>query len=245
MFEIGPLLGALLICAVYAAGGLTKPLAHGFGRKWTSFAAGVSVAYVFEEILPELEVQKQSFIGSMVERPLFAEKRVYVFALLGFVLFAGLEHIRRRLRAPRSGSRWPDAYNLGHLAAMGLYNVVIGYLLAGRAEPNPEEHPERSVAAYVLAMSLHVMILDHQLSEAHSWVYERWGRSWLAGCVLGGWFLGTTEHLSEAAFSRLFAVIAGGVVFTSANEELPTDSAGRFLWFVLGAALYGGILLVT
>jgi hypothetical protein len=34
--------------------------------------------------------------------------------------------------------------------------------------------------------------------------------------------------ISEVAFARLFAFIAGGMVMTSAQAELPTDRNGRF-----------------
>ena len=49
----------------------------------------------------------------------------------------------------------------------------------------------------------------------------------------------------EVVISRLFAFVAGGVVMTSMNEELPRERAGRFWWFVLGSTGYALVLLMV
>ena len=47
----------------------------------------------------------------------------------------------------------------------------------------------------------------------------------------------------ETALARLFAVLAGGVVITSASAELPRDREGRFWFFALGAVGYAALLI--
>lgn len=51
--------------------------------------------------------------------------------------------------------------------------------------------------------------------------------------------------MAEAVISRLFAFVAGGVVMTSMNEELPREREGRFWWFVLGTIGYAIVLLLV
>ena len=67
---------------------------------------------------------------------------------------------------------------------------------------------------------LHFLIVDHALREEHGRAYDRTGRWVLAASVLMGWAVGTTTPLSEVAFARLFAVLAGGVVITSLKAEM-------------------------
>src|SRR5215471_12741402 len=97
---------ALFLAATYALGGplFARGAAAGIWerRLWVSAAAGVSVAYVFVDVLPELAAQRQIFLDSAGHRIAFAEQRIYVLALLAFVILYGLEHIvlasRERLR---------------------------------------------------------------------------------------------------------------------------------------------------
>ncbi|MEY4519559.1 MAG: hypothetical protein RLZZ499_2159 [Cyanobacteriota bacterium] len=58
---------------------------------WLSFASGVSVAYVFVHILPELSQAQETVTGAIGEALAFLEHHVYLLALLGLAVFYGLE----------------------------------------------------------------------------------------------------------------------------------------------------------
>jgi hypothetical protein len=58
---------------------------------WLSFASGVSVAYVFVHILPELSKAQQTVTKAVGEALAFLEHHVYLLALLGLAVFYGLE----------------------------------------------------------------------------------------------------------------------------------------------------------
>jgi hypothetical protein len=205
-----------------------------------SVAAGVSVAYVFVDVLPELAAQHETFRKAAGEGLLFAEQRIYVLALLSFVALYGLEHMvlasreRRREAAPEAAD---PGYWL-HLGGFAAYSALIGYLLVERAGRGP-----LALAVYGLAMALHFLIVDHSLREEHGRVYDHGGHWVLAASVLAGWVAGATTPLSEVVFARLFAVLAGGVVITSLRAELPGEREGRFWPFCLGAAAYTVLLL--
>src|SRR5262245_27270135 len=63
-------------------------------RRWISAAAGVSVAYVFVDVLPELAAQQKVFVNAAGNLDmLFGEGRIYFLTLLAFVAFYGLDHI--------------------------------------------------------------------------------------------------------------------------------------------------------
>ena len=241
--SLGSLGVAAILALVYASGAWLA--GHGAERvwarrRWVSAAAGVSVAYVFVEVLPELGTQHLTFRKAAGEGLLFAEQRIYVLALLSFVVLYGLEHMvlasrERRREAVATGVADP-VYWL-HLGGFAAYSALIGYLLVERAERGP-----LALAVYGLAMALHFLIVDHSLREEHGRIYARGGHWVLAASVLAGWVAGATTPLSEVVFARLFAVLAGGVVITSLTAELPGEREGRFWPFCLGAAAYAVLL---
>jgi hypothetical protein len=242
----GSLGAAVLLALMYPLGGRLQARGAGAAvwgrRRWVSAAAGVSVAYVFVDILPELAAQHGAFLQAVGHGVLFAEQRIYVLALLAFVTLYGLEHIvlasRERDRAGETAVG--GAVYWLHLAGFAAYSGLIGYLLVERAERGPV-----ALAVYAFAMALHFLILDHALREGHGRFYGRTGRSVLAASVLLGWLVGARTPLSDVAFARLFALLAGGVVITTVTAELPGERRGRFWPFCLGAVGFATLLLLT
>jgi hypothetical protein len=242
------LVAAIVLALVYAlrggAGAGERTEQFWSRRRSISAAAGVSVAYVFVDVLPELAVHNRSIVEAAgASEPLFAERRVYILALASFVVLYGVEHIVLAARGRRAegvveGTR--DAIYWLHLGGFAAYSALIGYLLVERAE--------RGLAAlvvYTLAMAVHFLIVNHALAEQHGGAYRRGGHGWLAASVVAGWVVGAMLPLSEVTLARLFAVLAGGIVITSLRSELPDERHGRFWPFVLGAVLFAGLLLAT
>lgn len=206
-------------------------------RRWISAAAGISVAYVFVDVLPELGAQQQAFAKATANAPfLFVQERMYAVALGSFVFFYGLDHMvlsrkEQRRDAIESGER--DAIYWLHLIGFAAYSALIGYLLVERAERG-----WLSLATYTFVMAVHFLIVGHSLAEDHG-LQQRSSSGWLlAASVLAGWAIGSTTELSDMTFARLFAVLAGGVVITSIGHEMPRDEQGRFWYFFFGASLF-------
>jgi len=213
-------------------------------RRWISAAAGVSVAYVFVDVLPELAAQNRAIVEAAGEEPLlFAEQRIYILALLSFVVLYGLDHLvlasRETRRSVVETGRRDGAYWL-HVLGFAAYSALIGYLLVERAERGTA-----MLMVYTAAMAMHFLIVNHSLAEEHGHAYRRGGHWLLAAAVIAGWLGGTLAPLSEVAFARLFAVLAGGIVITSLRSELPEDRAGRFWPFVAGAVAFAALLMLA
>ena len=210
-------------------------------RLYLSAAAGISVAYVFIDVLPELEVQRQALVeASGGAALLFAEKRVYLLSLFSFVVVYGLEHlalITHDKRATDVAEGRPDAVFWIELAGYAAYSALIGYLVVDRGE-----HGSLALGVYTFAMAIHFLIVDHGLTEEHRRVYVPRGRVVLAASVLLGWGIGVAMPLSEAVVARLFAVLAGGVVIASLRAELPDNRTGRFWPFCIGAVVFAVFL---
>lgn len=213
-------------------------------RRLLSASAGASVAYVFVDVLPELAAQHRvvAEAAGSAELP-FAEQRVYILALLSFVVFYGLEHLVVADREHREGTGASDdeaRFFPAHVLAFGGYTVLIGDLLVQRSGEGAW-----ALAIYTLAMAVHFFIVAHALSERFHRPYARWGRWVLAASVIVGWALGATARISEVTFARLFAVLAGGVVITSVQGELLGERQGRFWPFVLGALVFAVALMLA
>lgn len=235
---------ALALAAVYAGGGRPGGVEKSLRtRRWISLAAGASVAYVFVDVLPELAVQHEAFLRVAGEGLLFAEQRIYLSALAGFVAFYGLEHmvLASRARGRRhAGGGAGDAVYWLEVAGFAAYSWLIGYLLVERAEAGGT-----SLAIHGAAMALHFRVVGHTLQEEHGLAYDRGGRWLLAGSVVAGWVVGAATHVSAVVLSRLYGLVVGGVVITSVKAELPREGEGQFWLFCLGAAGYGLLLLAT
>lgn len=206
---------------------------------WLSAAGGVSVAYVFIHLLPELAAHQRRFEAHGLLETI--EAHSYLIALAGLALFYGLERLIRRHRARRdvdgeeaSGIFWI------HLGAFAVYNLLIGYLLVHREEPGLE-----GLLLFGIAMAFHFLVNDQGLREHHGRAYHDRGRWILAAAPVAGWALGLAIQVPPLAVSALFALLAGGVILNVLKEELPEDRESRFWAFAAGAGAYSALLLAS
>lgn len=208
--------------------------------RWLSFGSGVSVAYVFVHLLPELERAGAAIeaTGSVVATSF--ERHVYLVALAGFALYYGVEQLVSRWRNDRAPfgvalSHAPVFWT--HVGAFAVYDALVGYLLVERG----------TLAAAVLfavAMALHLLVNDVGLREAHEERYDSAGRWLLAAATLCGGAVGVTVNVPTPLVGTVLAFVAGGVVLNAIKEELPTERESRFWAFGVGAGGYTSVLLL-
>lgn len=233
---------ALLVAAVIAGVHVVAP------RLWAdridarspvlSIAGGVSVAFVFVHLLPELSTAQAAVDDTPGLLP-YLERHVYLLALLGMVAFYGLQSASRR-RPAGEDNRGGWAALWVSLGVFGTYNAIIGYLLV--------EQAATGMAAPVyfgVAMGLHLLVIDEALDEQHRDAYGSSGRYVLAGSVVAGWAVGMLTHVSQVALGLAIAFLAGGIILNVLKQELPAEREGRFGYFAVGAAAYTLLLLVA
>ncbi|WP_119157399.1 hypothetical protein [Caldimonas tepidiphila] len=232
------LASVLAFVAIHVFVGRLRFLSGTPRSRWLSIAGGVSVAYVFLHLLPELG-EGQRVLAEAMEGPLgFAERHVYLIALAGLVAFYGLERLAlTSRRGGREGATSAGVFAL-HIVSFALYNLLIGYLLLHREGNAPADLP-----FFALAMALHFVVSDHGLREHHKGRYDRVGRWVLAAAVLGGWLLGLFVEIERAVIAVLIALLAGGVILNVMKEELPEERESRFTSFLAGVAGYSALLL--
>ncbi len=212
--------------------------------RWLSAASGISVAYVFVHILPDLAEEQEALRKAVGEGFAFLEDHVYLVALLGLAVFYGLDRVAKGSRRRKRSAGKDDSMEAGvfwlHVASFSAYNALIGYLLLHRETPGLE-----SLFLFAFTLALHFVVVDYGLRKDHKEIYDRIGRWILAAAVLVGWGIGLFGEASEAALAVLFAFLAGGIVLNVLKEELPDERESSFGAFALGAAFYAAILLIA
>lgn len=233
----------VLLAIVHLLAGRLRFMHRTPRSQWLSFAGGISVAYVFVHIFPELAKTQEDLGGERNAWP-WVEHHAYLVAMIGLILFYGLERVvitTRDRRGPESAEQETDVradvFWL-HIGSFLLYNGLIGYLLARR-----DQDDLSSLLTYAFAMALHFFVNDYGLRKSHRRTYDRLGRWWLVAGLAGGWVLGMVTEVGVAATGVLFALLAGGVILNVLKEEVPAESQSRFWPFAVGAAAYAALLL--
>ncbi|QHL87292.1 hypothetical protein GU926_07540 [Nibribacter ruber] len=209
---------------------------------WLSGAGGVSVAYVFLHLFPELQEGQEHVQEVARQQGLsFLKHHMYLMALLGLVIFYGLERMAITSRAAGKGGADtpPPAVFWIHILSFAVYNALIGYLLHQRERQDWQE-----VLLYFVAMALHFVVNDFGLKEHYKERYRHVGRWCLVLSLAVGWMVGLALAVSEAATALLLAFLAGGVILNVLKEELPEERKSFFSAFLVGAAAYSLLLLL-
>lgn len=210
--------------------------------RWLSAAGGVSVAYVFLHLLPELAEGRETLEREMEGVLGVAEHLVYLIAFLGLAAFYGLERAAKTAGGKSSSRDMDPAAQTGvfwvHIGSFSLYNALIGYLLLHRRTSGLSD-----LVLFAVAMALHFVVTDFGLREHHRHAYVRVGRWVLSAAILVGWAVGAMSELPEAAITALIALLAGGVILNVLKEELPEERESRYTAFLLGGMAYAALLL--
>ncbi|HEV2612604.1 MAG TPA: hypothetical protein VGU61_20240 [Noviherbaspirillum sp.] len=210
--------------------------------RWLSIAGGVSIAYVFLHLLPEVTAADRTIkeaSGSLLQ---WIDHHGFLVALVGVTVFYGLE---RAVRRSKYGDDWEGSEKKAsrkvfwlHLASFSFYNVVVGYLMIHHNTMGP-----LSFGFFTVAMALHFVVVDFGMRDDFKEDYGRIGR-WVISLSLAlGWLLGYSHALSEHIVSIFIAFLGGGIVLNAIKEELPDERQSDFLAFVGGVGGYAALLL--
>ncbi|WP_412068734.1 hypothetical protein [Rubrivirga sp. IMCC43871] len=205
-----------------------------------SAAGGISVAYVFAHLLPEVAAGQEALAEAGLRGGVLDGSHAWLLALAGLVVFYGLEQLaqRSRERSSEGGDRTEAEVFWVHMGSYGLYNVLVGYLLAA----DPLDAALVSRLTFAAAMALHFLVNDVGLRDHHKARYTAVGRYVLATAVVGGAGLGLAGQVPESLIAGLVAFLAGSVVLNVLKEELPDERESRFWPFAAGAFGFAALL---
>jgi len=211
--------------------------------RFLSVAGGISVAYVFLHLLPELGVFQDELQGEIEGTAWrFLEHHIYLVAMFGLVFFYGLEQMVKssKRRHKNSGERnSKDGVFWIHIGSFTLYNALIGYLLV-----REEYESAWGMLFFFIAMGVHFITNDKGLRATHKEDYDKYGRWLLTFAILIGWGIGVVMEVNDLIISFLTALLAGGVILNVLKEELPEERESSFSAFCIGIVGYSILLLL-
>ena len=230
MMSIDPgFLSLLALVAVHLFANQAKVLGWVWHGRFLSFAAGISFAYVFVDLLPALE-KGQPILRKAFETMIpYFDRHVYLIALFGVLFFYGFH------TDPEDGSKrsfW--------LAMLGyvVFNFFVGASLSDSS--NPDIQP---IALFTIAMGMHYFVNDHSAEVEHPDLYESTARWLLIASLVLGYAVGYLTHIPDAVVVIVVSFLAGGVFLNALRYELPKRNQIGYMYFLCGSLLYTAILL--
>ena len=197
--------------------------------RWLAAASGMSAAYVFVHLLPELaDAQAEWLIRRPTSHALqWLETQVYFAALIGVILALGLE---RKVRSRRRRQFWL------HIAAFAVYNALIGGFALRLKGVVP-------LVLAVIAFGGHFLVNDHNLEVQFGPMYRRFGRWLLAGALLVGWALAVRWPLPALLVDAVLGLVSGGIILNVIKEEFPDGPETPLSPWIIGAVGYAVLIL--
>lgn len=203
---------------------------------YLSFAGGVSVAYVFIHLLPELLKAQKFLEEDLLASVKFLESHAFLLALAGLIVFYGLERLAKLHK--KEEKRFSENLYWIHIFSFSIYNFIIGYGILHR-----ENMSKSSLAFYAIAMALHFLVNDFGLYNHFEKRYLKSGRWILSLSILLGYVGGLLIDVSEGVLIILISFISGGIILNILKEELPAEKESKFSAFLFGSVIYTVMLL--
>lgn len=221
-------------------------LIHGFATKipifalvprfrWLSFAGGVSLGYVFLEVFPQLSKIQEKIEHSEIPVINYLEHNVYLFALIGLMVFYGLDLLAFQSKKDNNS----NAFWI-HIITFSILNVITGYLLQDLGN-----HSLVQCILFFVPIALHFFIIDENLREHHQSIFDQKGRWYLVGAIIFGAIIGQVGELNEAAIAIIWSFLAGSIILNVLKHELPDEKDSCFGSFVIGNLLFTTLLVLA
>ena len=217
---LGQILALVISLADYFTEGIFSK-ANPAKVKFISFAAGVSVAYIFLSLLPEI------YTGAVT-----LNKLLFLSTLAGFAIFHLLE---KHIRQYYSRGQFRKEHRIIHSASSFLYFFVVGFVLVKITESN-------SLSGILLFIPIlfHVVIdsLPRRATKKHHL------RAVFASSAFLGSITATFVDVGKTTNLALLGIVGGALLYTVVRESLPRERQGRPLYFTIGLLLFKVLLLI-
>jgi len=221
------LIGVLVLASIHLAAGrlhrgaTVRPM-------WLAAGSGLSIAYVFVHLLPELSEAQGEWLAARPDRALiWLDTQIYVAALLGVILSVTLDRVAR---SRRSSGFWL------HITWFAVYNALIGGFALRVTSAVP-------MVLATLAFGAHFWMNDHDLYVRYGRDYTRAGRWVLAVAIVAGWGVALVVSPSPIVVLASLALLSGGMIASAIRNELPERGHGQLLPWVVGALGYTLLML--
>jgi hypothetical protein len=209
----------LMVALIIGATHVISPRVFGLRKhpeRQAAFGGGLSVAYVFLHLIPSLDASHE-VVGP----------RIYFVALLGFVIFYGLDAF---FQPPRHAH--PTKYH-AYLWMFFLYDGLLVFTLGLELPPTPI-----LTAVFAVSLALDVLNTDLELQEGYGARFVKSGRWILLVGVAGGYALSLVRHPHPLVVDILTAALAGVMIFHTSNGVFPVSKTKKFPAFLAGVLAF-------
>ena len=209
----------LLVALVLGAAHIVAPRVKGlvkYPERQQAFGGGLSVAYVFLHLIPSLDAS-DSVVGP----------RIYFVALLGFVVFYGLDVM---FQPPKHAH--PTKYH-AYLSTFFLYDGLLVFTLGLNLPPTPI-----LTLVFALSLALDVLNTDLEMQDDFGERFVKRGRWVLLAGVALGYGLSLVRRPDPAVIDLVTAGLAGFMMFHTNNEVFPVSRNNKFPAFLAGVLVF-------
>ncbi len=208
-----------MVALIIGATHVISPRVFGLRKhpeRQAAFGRGLAVAYVFLHLIPSLDAGHEA-VGP----------RIYFVALLGFVVFYGLDTF---FQPPKHTH--PTKYH-AYLGAFFVYDGLMVFTLG-------LELPPTSILTVVFALSLALDVLntDIELQGDYGARFVKSGRWVLFAGVAGGYSLSLVRRPHPLVVDVLTAALAGFMMFHTSKGVFPVSKDSRFPAFLAGVLVF-------
>lgn len=193
----------------------------------TSFASGITIAYIFLQLFPELTTAIP-MLGDIVFLPVLCgvatihliEKQIYIHEKSADALRKDFKEL--------------------HTGILLLYHLVIGILLFQLLQGDLVRG-----TLFILPILFHIAISSLSLSELHEDIlHPHLVHASVSLAPLMGIAIARFISISQALFYTLLGFVTGILLYTTLRDSLPQKDKGAVLAFVTGTLAYSSIILV-
>lgn len=197
--------------------------------RFISFAAGISFAYVFVDLLPTLESNQPVLQETFSFIVPYFDRHAYFISLLGVLFYYGLH------TNPAPGN---DRNFWLSMSGYILFNFFLGATLSDST--NPDIQP---LILFAIGMAMHYFVFDHNAYEEHAALYNQKVRWLLVSALFIGYLIGFLTKVPPAMIAIIISFLSGGVFLNALRYELPKREHVAYFFFVLGALSYSLVIL--
>jgi len=225
MIEI--VLALMLGCIAYFSDDIFSAVRVAKHKHLTSFVAGVSVAYLFMQLLPEFTSKAWHYSRSL-----------FLTILIGFSMY----HLTEKYLYKRHAHR--TAFRQAHSAFILFYHFIIGVVLADIVNFGTVE-----TLLFFIPVSLHLgmsSVVEHHIHEElmEKMTQNRWVKVLVSFIIVLGALIGSLGILKPMFTLVLMGIFAGSMFYIVIREAIPRNDKGEPLFFVIGAAGFTILLFV-
>jgi|GEM_PF-6098862 len=238
------IVGAVLViylCIAHYLSPQLKKISWISPSQLVSFAAGVTAAYVFLHMLPEL-IESRDNIRVILQKYGWQQQVVdlfvYFLALVGFEVYYILSYMGDRANWRQDGS-----VNKLFKYAIGfyfIYNFLITYTLMLRVDTSI-----LYAVLFSLAIGLHFVLTDRQLRRTYPTLFSLKFRIVLLLALIVGFVVSLVFPISAFGTSLFVAFLSGAILCVSFTEQSSITKQTSLVSFMIGSLVMSAILALA